>query len=175
MEVHRSQAHALAIRARAEMRLAEEYDAAQERGEVATRADQNLLPSEKKVSAADIGLSHKDVHEARKLRDADAAALASYARQSEDLELEKMAARIRARAMRRAGELLKQIEPQRGARTDLQPTDGGDSKLMRREVAKQAGMSERQQVTAVRVASIPEPEFAAQVESANPPTLTELA
>ena len=35
MEVHRAQAHALAIRARAEMRLAEEYDAAQERGEVA--------------------------------------------------------------------------------------------------------------------------------------------
>jgi hypothetical protein len=29
-DVHRSQAHALAIRARAEMRLAEEYDAAQE-------------------------------------------------------------------------------------------------------------------------------------------------
>lgn len=104
-----------------------------------------------------------------------AAALASYARQSEDLELEKMAARIRARAMRRAGELLKQIEPQKGARTDLQPTDGGDSKLMRSEVAKRAGMSERQQVTAVRVANIPERDFAAQVESANPPTLTELA
>lgn len=99
-----------------------------------------------------------------------AAALASYARQSEDLELEKMAQRIRARAMRRAGELLKQIEPQKGARTDLQPTDGGDSRLMRSEVAKQAGMSERQQVTAVRVASIPEPEFTKQVESANPPT-----
>lgn len=70
-EVHRSQAHALAIRARAEMRLAEEYDAAQERGEVTTRSDQNLLPEEKKVSAQDIGLSHKDIHDARKLRDAE--------------------------------------------------------------------------------------------------------
>jgi hypothetical protein len=38
--------------------------------------------------------------------------------------------RTRVRAMRRAKELLKQIEPQKGARTDLQPTDGGDSKLM---------------------------------------------
>lgn len=86
-----------------------------------------------------------------------------------------MAVRIRARAIRRAGELIKQIEPQKGARTDLQPADGGDSKLMRSEVAKRAGMSERQQVTAVRVANIPERDFAAQVESSNPPTLTELA
>lgn len=70
-EVHRSQAHALAIRARAEMRLAEEYDAAQERGEVTTRSDQNLLPEGKKVSAQDIGLTHKDIHDARKLRDAE--------------------------------------------------------------------------------------------------------
>ncbi len=38
------------------------------------------------------------------------AALASYARQSNDPELEKMALRIRARASRRAGELLKEIE-----------------------------------------------------------------
>lgn len=38
-DVHRSQAHALAIRARAEMRLAEEYDAAQERGEVRSRGN----------------------------------------------------------------------------------------------------------------------------------------
>lgn len=45
-------------------------DAAQERGEVATRADQNLLPDEKKVSVGDIGLTHKDIHEARIIRDA---------------------------------------------------------------------------------------------------------
>lgn len=106
-----------------------------------------------------------------------AAALASYARQSEDLELEKMAARIRARAMRRAGELLKQIEPATGKNNQYQQVkgDGGDSFQSRTEVAKRAGMSERQQVTAVRVANIPERDFAAQVESANPPTLTELA
>lgn len=59
--------------ARAKRRLADEYDAAQERGEVATRADQNLLPNEKKVSVADIGLTHKDIHEARLIRDAEEA------------------------------------------------------------------------------------------------------
>jgi hypothetical protein len=103
-----------------------------------------------------------------------AAALASYAKQAEDLELERMAARIRARAMRRAGELLKQIEPGQGAR-DGKRADGGDNPLTRSEAARDAGMSERQQVTAVRIASIPEPDFSRQVESPNPPTLTTLA
>lgn len=74
-EVHRSQAHALAIRARAEMRLAEAYDAAQERGEVARQGQRtDLIPEEKKVpTPQDIGLSGKDIHEARRLRDAEAA------------------------------------------------------------------------------------------------------
>lgn len=57
------------------MRLAEEYDAAQERGEIATRGGERSgkehsvpLPT-----AADIGLSRKDIHEARQIRDAEAA------------------------------------------------------------------------------------------------------
>lgn len=70
---HRAQAHALEIEAQAKHRLADEYDAAQERGEVATRSDQNLLPDEKKVSVADLGLSHKDIYEARQIRDAERA------------------------------------------------------------------------------------------------------
>lgn len=69
----RSQADALAIEAEAKSRLADEYDAGQKRGEVATRADQNLLPAEKKVGAADLGLTHKDIHEAREIRDVIAA------------------------------------------------------------------------------------------------------
>jgi hypothetical protein len=36
-------------------------------------------------------------------------------------------------------------------------------------------MSERQQVTAVRLHNIPEDDFKAQVESDNPPTVTQLA
>lgn len=104
-----------------------------------------------------------------------AAALASYAKQANDDELMKMATRIRDRAIRRAGELLKQIEPQQGTRTDLQPTGGTDSKLTRTEMARRAGMSDRQQVTAIRVANVPEDEFEAQVESDNPPTVTALA
>lgn len=69
--VYRAQADALLIEARAKVRLADEYDTAQERGEVATRADQNLLPDEKKVTVAELGLTHKDVFYARQIRDAE--------------------------------------------------------------------------------------------------------
>lgn len=70
-EVHRAQAHALAIRARAEMRLAEEYDEAQERGEVKRPNNEKTTSGAEAVSAPALGLSHKDIHEARKLRDAE--------------------------------------------------------------------------------------------------------
>ena len=70
-DVHRAQAHALAIRARAEMRLAEEYDAAQERDEVAKPGNNQhgeVLPTGK-----DLGISPKDMHEFRAIRDAERA------------------------------------------------------------------------------------------------------
>lgn len=69
-EVHRSQAHALAIRARAEMRLAEEYDAAQERGEVAGLGA-NQHRDEGVAASNTLGLRRDEIHEARRLRDAE--------------------------------------------------------------------------------------------------------
>ena len=72
VEVHRSQAHALAIRARAEMRLAEEYDAAQDRGEVAGHG-RSKVEAPNVTTTADLGLRRDEIHEARKLRDAEAA------------------------------------------------------------------------------------------------------
>ncbi|MFN4204749.1 MAG: hypothetical protein ACK4HG_00045 [Agrobacterium albertimagni] len=74
---HRAQAHALQIEAQAKIRLADEYDAAQERGEVSgggrpakTVPEQNGFST---PTAADLGLSRKDVHEARLVRDAERA------------------------------------------------------------------------------------------------------
>ena len=100
-----------------------------------------------------------------------AAALASYARQADDDQLEKMAQRIRARAIRRAGELLKQIEPATGAHLK----SGDAPTLSRRDAARDAGMSKDQQVQAVRVANVPDADFEQQVESREPPTLSQLA
>jgi hypothetical protein len=99
-----------------------------------------------------------------------AAALASYARQAEDDQLERMAQRIRARAIRRAGELLRQIEP-----APNHHVTGVGAHTSRSDAAREAGMSKHQQVQATRIAAIPERDFDEQVESDAPPTLTQLA
>ena len=82
------------------------------------------------------------------------------------------AIRKRDRAIRRAGELLKQIEAQPGKRTDIEPSGGAPTRL---QVAHDAGMSRDQMHTALRVANVPADEFERQVESATPPTVTKLA
>lgn len=89
-----------------------------------------------------------------------------------DDEMMQLATRIRDRAIRRCGELLRQIEPASGKRTDRQPADASDSRLSRGEAARQAGMSERQQVTAIRVVNVPAVDFERQAESPKPPTVT---
>lgn len=103
-----------------------------------------------------------------------AEALASYAKQAEDDQLRKMADRIQARAIRRCGELLKQIEAGNGAR-DGKRQEGDLPPFNRTQAATDAGLSEHQRKTALRVASVPAPEFNEQVESDDPPTVTELA
>lgn len=70
--VYRAQADALTIEARAKSRLADEYDAAQERGEVAGHG-RSKVEGDNVTSAADIGLRRDQIHEARKVRDAEAA------------------------------------------------------------------------------------------------------
>jgi hypothetical protein len=66
---HRAQADALEIEASAKRRLADEYDAAQERGEVAGQGK----PSKAKglPTTNEIGLTYKEIHEARAVRDAE--------------------------------------------------------------------------------------------------------
>lgn len=103
-----------------------------------------------------------------------AEALASYAKQAGDSQLHKMADRIQARAIRRCGELLKQIRPERGGdrRSDQRASS---VPLNRTTAANDAGLSERQKKTALRVAEVPSAQFEAEVESDNPPTVTRLA
>lgn len=101
-----------------------------------------------------------------------AEALASYAKQAEDDELFQMATRIKARAVRRCGELLKEIEA--GTNQHTKPAYAG-ADTSRSAAARDAGLSERQKVTALRVASVPDDEFNGLVESDDPPTITDLA
>ena len=53
----------------------DEYDAAQERGEVGKRGDFGGVTSrgEDTPTVSDLGLTHKDIHEARIIRDAEVA------------------------------------------------------------------------------------------------------
>ena len=102
-------------------------------------------------------------------------ALASYARQAKDNQLRAMATRIQARAIRRCGELLLEIETARGSRSDLQPRDGAVPRLTRTEAASEAGLSERQRKTALRVANVPSERFEMLVEREVPVTVTGLA
>jgi hypothetical protein len=98
-----------------------------------------------------------------------AEALASYAKQAHDTTLRKMADRIQARAIRRCGELLKQIKPARGANQNIRAGTG--PKAGRKQAAADAGLSARQRKTALRVANVPKAEFEKAVESPNPPTV----
>jgi hypothetical protein len=75
---HRAQADAVEIEAQAKRRLAAEYDAAQERGEVQAEGRPKTVPDGNgfipaAATAADLGISRKDIHEARVIRDAEEA------------------------------------------------------------------------------------------------------
>jgi hypothetical protein len=101
-----------------------------------------------------------------------AAALASYARQADDESLEKMAQRIRARAVRRCGELLKEIPK---AAPGRKSGDAPPPISPRVQAARAAGMSIDQTKDAMRVAQVDRKDFEDAIESDDPPTITELA
>ena len=71
---HRAQAGALEIEAQAKRRLADEYDSAQDRGEVAGHGGSRNFKIEGdnlEITASDIGLRADEIHEARVVRDAE--------------------------------------------------------------------------------------------------------
>jgi hypothetical protein len=96
-----------------------------------------------------------------------AAAVASYARQADDDALERHAMRIRARAIRRAGEILKQIEPAPNHHGNS--SGDGTGPTSRKDAASSAGMSSHQAKTAIRVANVPASDFDKAVEGAGRP------
>lgn len=101
-----------------------------------------------------------------------AEALASYYRQSKNLEMEESARRIRLRAKRRVGELLLEIKAAapRGAKGRIQA--GGQTG--RSAAARAVGLSPTQTRNVVRIARIPREEAEAAIEASPPPTETQL-
>lgn len=104
-----------------------------------------------------------------------AEALASYAKQADDDTLLTMATRIKARAIRRCGELYQQLPPALGGRPATEKPMSPGAQVSRSQVAREVGMSPRQKNTALRVANIPPRAFEAAVESEKPPTVKALA
>jgi hypothetical protein len=114
-----------------------------------------------------------------------AEALASYARMSDDEQLENLAKRIRARAIRRCGELLKSFDADKGGRPRKNLSPDADEffrdpttilgPITRGEAAERAGISRDQMHTAMKVADVPQEKFDAAVESNQPPGVKRLA
>jgi hypothetical protein len=96
--------------------------------------------------------------------------------QADDGTLRKLADRIQARAVRRCGELLKQLDGRQGPNLPGAKSGGAPTfSPLRREAAEQAGLSKDQQVTAVRVANVPAEQLEKAVESDKPPTAGQAA
>ena len=122
-----------------------------------------------------------DLDECKEWKD-KAAALASYAKQADDEELYKSAMKIKGRAVRRMGELLKEIEPgnkqdRGGGRPSREGNirEGKTPDVSRSAIAQAAGLSVDQAKQAIRVANIPKREFERLIDAEAPPTVTELA
>ncbi|WP_018516459.1 hypothetical protein [Rhizobium leguminosarum] len=70
-KARRMQGDALLIETRAKMALADQFDEAQKAGVVAVRGRPKNIPDENVFRLEDAGVSAKEIHEARKLRDAE--------------------------------------------------------------------------------------------------------
>jgi hypothetical protein len=89
-----------------------------------------------------------------------ASAVASYARQSNNTAMLDYAIAIRNRARRRIGEILSGTESQRGKINQHSASVASAPEAKgRAAMAKEAGLSEFERKTALRIAAMPEDEF----------------
>jgi len=105
-----------------------------------------------------------------------AKALASYAKQADDTELEDMAKRIRGRAIRQMGVILKEFDARGGDRGNQYTGGKKDATVhfAKNLAAEQVGLTERKMKQATRLANIDEMEFESRMEAENPPNISEL-
>lgn len=144
-KVHRAQADALEIEAGAKRRLADEYDAAQDRGEVAKHSAGNpqIVPERNDLpaTAAEVGLSRKDIHEARMIRDAEEAS-PGVVKQAINEAVEAGEEPTRAK-VRRA--VLKTVKPDGGSRPPI-ASKAAICKQVREAIYKLTGLPSPEKV-----------------------------
>ena len=112
------------------------------------------------------------IDEAKDLSD-KAMAMRAYAMQADDVELEAVARRTRARAERRAGEISATLETER-ERDELGRLLPNGGKQAKSAILSDAGISTSRAHRAEKIAAIPEDEFEARVEAAKPPSISAL-
>jgi hypothetical protein len=136
------------------------------------------LADEVEAGSGEVHLIHYDamcraiaeccrIDEAKDLHD-KATAIAAYARQATNLELERQATEIRKRAERRCGELLREMEEkgERHGRGGNQKSKFPDGTLIdRRTVLANLGIKKKQSMRWQKLAAMPEEEFERRVTS----------
>lgn len=111
-----------------------------------------------------------NVDEVKDIKD-KAEAIRLYAHQQKNEELEQYAAKIKARAMRRIGELSAELETHERIRTDLPATAGGQSKPQTKtQVLADAHISQTTALRCEKLAAMPEEKFDAAIERGETPT-----
>lgn len=149
--IHRVKADALKIEYQAQQRIADEYDAAQERGEVGRAGTRNdLVPVRNEVRPArpeDLGLTRKQVYKARIVRDAERASPGSV-NAAVDVQVEAGVSPTRATAAKliSAGD----ASAVRAAYKELQ----AEAAARKRETR-----AERERETAAKISALPDQRF----------------
>ena len=98
--------------------------------------------------------------------------LAEYARLAGDLDLLHEAMRVQAVAVRRAGELLREVEL--GTGSHWESKRAGTGPLTRKSAADEAGLSGRQRKAAIAIAGMEAREFDRLIEAVPPPSVDAL-
>lgn len=112
-----------------------------------------------------------------------AKAMAEYNKQSKDKFAEAACKRIRLRAVRRVGELLEQIESEKGKHgshgnskgVNIETTRAGSFKNSRTATAKAAGLTPKEAYRATNLARIPIAKFEEEISKSKPPAVDALA
>jgi hypothetical protein len=105
------------------------------------------------------------VDEVKDIRD-KAIAVKAYAQQAKDHQLEEYAIEIRLRAERRAGELLREVEKNKGTRGQGRPQKGGRGERPPKDATPKlsdVGVTKDQSSKWQKLADMPEKEFEAKV------------